>query len=447
MKKNIIHLLIILFCISACKREDYQSGLYYKVEYQPSTEKDGLQLGVTYTLWIPKGIKTVRGIIVHQHGAGIPAAESGKTAAYDLHWQALAKKWDCALMGPSYHVENNDTGDSPGGAQLWFDARRGSDRTFLKSLEDFSVLSGHPEISFVPWCLWGHSGGAIWSHVMATLHPERVVAVWLRSGTASTWTTRPNFPELQISGAIYTIPMMCNPGIQEQGIWNGQLEMFKEYRAHGAPIGFAGDPLTGHWCGDSRYLAIPYFDACMEIRLPEKGSKVQTLRSVDMNASWLASLSGDTALPATSYKDNIAESVWLPNQMIAEKWIEYVKTGQVSDHTPPPAPFNVKTVENKVTWDAEADFESGIGHFIILRDGKYYARVPETPLLRFQVRPLFQSGYINSYNDSPVDPIPEMSFTDSLAVGKHTYTVISVNSVGLPSLTSDGKTPLQEENY
>ena len=442
----IILLIITFFCIPTCTQEEYQSGAYYQVEYQPSTEIDGLQLGVTYTLWIPQGVKTVRGVIVHQHGAGIPAAKSGMTAAYDLHWQALARKWDCALMGPSYHVENNAVDDTPGGAQLWFDARKGSDVTFRKSLDDFAAMSGHSELSSAPWCLWGHSGGATWAHVMAALNPDRVVALWLRSGTANMYKPRPNFPDLHIPEAIYSIPAMCNPGIQEQGvIWDGQLEMVMEYRAHGAPIGFAPDPLTGHWCGDSRYLAIPFFDACMSMRLPEKGSKTQTLRPVDMNIAWLAPLLGDTAVPAALYEGEIAESVWLPNELIAKMWVEYVKTGQVSDHTPPPAPFNVKVVGNKVTWDAEADFESGIGHFIILRDKKYYARVPKEPLLRFQVRPLFQSGYINSYNDSPVDPVPEMSFIDSLAIGKHRYTVISVNSVGLPSLISDGATPLPSQ--
>jgi hypothetical protein len=442
-RKNIwIPVLGLLFCLSGCKQDDNptEQGRYYKVEYQPSTESNGLALGVTYTLWVPEGVSTIRGVIVHQHGAGIPAAQSGMSAAFDLHWQALAKKWDCVLLGPSYHVETADMDDS----QAWFDARRGSDQTFLKALDEFSTMVGHPEIATVPWCLWGHSGGGIWSHLMATLHPERVAAIWLRSGAATMWNGRPNFPEFQNPEAVYSIPIICNPGIEEQNsvIWSGQMEIFKDYRAHGAPIGFAPDPLTGHWCGDSRYLAIPFFDACMEMRLPEAGKAAQTLRPIDMRNSWYAPLLGDTALSATAYQGDINSAVWLPNEDIAKKWMEYVKTGEVSDITPPPAPFNVKVTGNTVTWNAEADFESGIGHFIILRDGKRYARVPEKPLLRFQVRPLFQSGYINSYNDSPVYPVPEMSFTDSLATGKHSYTVISVNSVGLPSLISDGTTPL-----
>src|SRR5882724_365211 len=76
------------------------AGQYLKVDYPPSTVTNEMQLGVTYTLWIPDSVKTIRGVIVHQHGAGTIAAKSGASAAYDLHFQALAKKWDCALLGP-----------------------------------------------------------------------------------------------------------------------------------------------------------------------------------------------------------------------------------------------------------------------------------------------------------------------------------------------------------
>ena len=75
-------------------------GRYVQVEYPPSTAANELQVGVTYVLWIPGGAPRLRCVIVHQHGAGALASKGGETAAYDLHWQALAKKWDCALLGP-----------------------------------------------------------------------------------------------------------------------------------------------------------------------------------------------------------------------------------------------------------------------------------------------------------------------------------------------------------
>src|SRR5678815_3189361 len=75
------------------------AGKYFEVSYPPSKKAGELQIGVTYTLWVPEGGSRLRGVIVHQHGCGSGACKGGATAAYDLHWQALAKKWNCALLG------------------------------------------------------------------------------------------------------------------------------------------------------------------------------------------------------------------------------------------------------------------------------------------------------------------------------------------------------------
>src|SRR5437016_9517970 len=344
------------------------AGRYVEVEYPPSAAAGELQVGVTYVLWVPEGVTRLRGVIVHQHGAGRNAANHGATAAYDLHWQALAKKWDCALLGPTYHVLNDAIDTTPGGSQLWFDPTMGSGKAFLRALEELGSKSGHTELSAVPWLLWGHSGGGIWSDVMTDLHPERVVAVFLRSGTAAMFRRRV-FPQPQVPPAAYAIPILANAGIKEQrkddsvGPWEGSKMISQEYRAKGGLIGFAPDPRTGHECGDSRYLAIPFFDAVMAMRLPVKGSKDKTLRPVDTSKAWLAPLMGDTAQPAAAYKGNPNEAVWLPNESVAKIWMEYVKNGTVADVTPPPPPFNVRVVSkgsggNEITWDAEADFES-----------------------------------------------------------------------------------------
>jgi hypothetical protein len=177
----------------------------------------------------------------------------------------------------------------------------------------------------------------------------------------------------------------------------------------------------------------------MAMRLPAEGSKDRTLRPVDSSQVWLASLLGDTAVPAADFKGNPREAVWLLNAAVAHAWMEYVKNGTVGDSTPPPAPFDLKVVAkpdqgNEITWDAEADFESGIGGFIILRDGRGLARLPTAP--QDQVyggpRPLFQGI---SFHDTPEAPIPEMRYLDtsSHAGEKHTYTVITLNSAGVPS--------------
>lgn len=55
---------------------------------------------------------------------------------------------------------------------------------------------------------------------------------------------------------------------------------------------------------------------------------------------------------------------------------------------------------NELTWEAKADLESGISHFIIQCDGKVVATVPEQPKNPFG-RPLFQGL---QYSDTPAAP-------------------------------------------
>ena len=412
------------------------AGRYLQLEYPPSTTAGELQLGVTYTLWIPDGIRAVRAVIVHQHGASINAAQAGAASAYDLHWQALAKKWDCVLLGPSYRVLNDAIDLTPGGAELWFDPRQGSDRVFLRALDEFAAKSGHAEIASVPWCLWGHSGGGIWSNMMCILHPDRVLAAFLRSGTATMFRPMHEFIQPTVPPAIYEIPTMVNFGVGERGKhpWDGSIATFEEYRAQGAPIGFAPDPRTAHWCGDSRYLAIPFFEACLKMRLSDWP---KILKPVDLSSAWLATPFGDTAVPAAEFKGDPMKAAWLPNGAVAKIWMEYVRSGTVADTSTPPAPVNVRVKAeanhgNEITWDTEVDMVSGLGGFIVLRDGHGIARLPTQPPGSVYGRLLFQGL---SFHDTPLAPLPQMVHVDTTARSgvKHIYTVIALSSAGVPS--------------
>ncbi|MFN0197885.1 MAG: FG-GAP-like repeat-containing protein [Planctomycetaceae bacterium] len=432
----------LLFALAA---EVLAAGHYYEVSYAPSAIEGELPFGVTYTLWVPDGVEKLRGVIVHQHGCGTGACQGGETAAYDQHWQALAKKWDCALLGPSYRqIEGAN-------CRLWCDPRNGSNQTFLRSLTEFAEMTHHPELDDVPWCLWGHSGGGFWASLMQTLHPERIVAIWFRSGTAYEVWEREEIPKPSIPDAAYRIPMMLNPGVKERddermkSAWTGATAMFAAYRAKSAPVGLAPDPRTSHECGDSRYLAIPFFDVCLAMRLPDKGSDEQTLKPVDESQTWLATPLGDTAEPAAKYTGKAEEAVWLPNGQFAKAWMEYVKVGAVSDETPPHMPVDVVATpivedEIEITWDADADFESGIAAFIIRRNGQELASYPAESRGRFG-RSLFQGM---SYHDTPDRPLLPLRFVDKTATTgeKYSYQVIAVNGVGLksdPAMASEGE--------
>ena len=114
--------------------------------------------------------------------------------------------------------------------------------------------------------------------------------------------------------------------------------------------------------------------------------------------------------------------------------MQYVKDTTVTDTTPPPAPTNVRLNGNQLSWEAEADLESGLASFIIERDGQFLANVPEQGKNPFG-RPIFQNL---QYSDTPTQPLVPMQFTDTKAEPgkKHSYRVFAVNTVGLKSKPS-----------
>ena len=410
---------------------------YYRVRYEPSQKEGELIFGVNYTVWIPEDVKTLRGVVVHQHGCGEGSCKSGLTGAFDLHWQALAKKHDCALLSPSY--------EQPQGAdcQMWCDPRNGSDAAFRRCLVDLGAASGHPELSTVPWALWGHSGGGHWAGGMVMLHPDKIAAAWLRSGVPlfKENPDRPLIKPHQLPDAALKVPVMCNPGTKEgvtvkdgrfARVWPANETFFNTLRGKGGLVGVSVDPLTAHECGNSRYMAIRWLDACLELRLSKHAG--HPLNAMPTDNAWLSPPTGSKAVSRKDFSGDQRKLAWLPNEAVAKLWMQFVKDTAVEDNTPPPAPTNVSVKNGKLSWRAVADLESGLAHFIIRRDGKFLSKYPQNIKNRFG-RPIFQNL---QYSDTPTQPLVKMEFVDETAKPgvDYKYQVIAVNTVDQKSKPS-----------
>jgi hypothetical protein len=422
---KIMLLMLFVVLLSGCKttndgRTDY-SGIYDCI-IEPS-DSDLFALA-EYRIWIPPDAEVLRGVIVHQHGCG----RDGMVIPYDYHWRALAKKWNCALMGTHYVAADS--------CSTWSNPGNGSERTFLTALHNFSLQSRHPELDKVPWILWGHSGGAFWVSRMLDLHPDRIIAVFPRSGGYMN----------QNPGA-YKVPVMFNYGAKERKRVNGATYL-PNGRKNGAYWSIAPDKTTGHNCGNSRLLAIPFFDACLAQRLPEKAG--DDLKPMDDSRAWLGDTSFFEVYPVKEFPGEPVAGVWLPDENIARIWQEFVRTGWVTDQTPPVnAPYNLKAFRLgqtmvQITWSADADLESGIKQFQLYRNGekiKDYIGINDD-----YVKKDFQFA---NYGDEPgpealyenVDEwIPnQMSFFDYRLdpAKKYVYQVKMVNWSGLESELSD----------
>lgn len=328
-----------------------------------------------YRIWIPEGVEKLRGLIVHQHGCG----RNGMLMPWDHHWRALARKWDCALMGTHYRQVDS--------CASWYNPLFGSDRAFHEALNNLAGQSGHPELVTVPWALWGHSGGAFWVSRMLQLYPERIIAVVARSGGF-----------LISNPASFEVPVLFNYGKRERPRLNG-LTYYPAGREKNAPWLIAPDPVTGHECGNSRLLAIPFLDVCFDLRLPGNGQ--QGLRDIDMENSWLGNPGSFGITASAGFAGDPLDMVWLPDESFARNWQEYVRTGWVSDTSPPEAPYDLSYEflgknSVRITWEARSDLESGIKQFFLYRNGKHIKRF--VGINDDYVKKNFQYG---NYGDEP----------------------------------------------
>ena len=405
--------IFLVFATMAALASDTSS-----VHYPPSARPGELSLEATFHLWVPPKAKHLRALIVHQHGCGEGAERSGEMAALDLHWRALAERHHAGLLSPHYHAGTNK-------CSTWCDPRKGSDTAFLRALNDLAEQSGHSELTTVPWCLWGHSGGGYWVSLMLALHPERIAGAFCRSGAANMWANEVG--DLKYPAAAFMIPVMLNPGTKEKGdsqfngAWTGTWQFFEEFRAKGAPVAFAPDPFSSHNCRNSRLVAIPFFDACLKERLARLGT---ALKVVQQNRGFV----GDWRTGAIRRSLSVTNELsWLPNENCARAFSEYVKHGITTDTTAPetaPVITNLmRTTEGVVVeWSARADFESGIRQFTIYRNGKLLTRLPENPkdptgFAQFQTL---------SYHDTPTPDAPMLRFIDTNALSGEVWYALSI---------------------
>jgi hypothetical protein len=59
----------------------------------------------------------------------------------------------------------------------------------------------------------------------------------------------------------------------------------------------------------------------------------------------------------------------LPKQAVAKTYLQYLVKEGVEDLTPPSSPAKVRVHGDSIVWEADDDFESGVGSFVVERNG------------------------------------------------------------------------------
>jgi pimeloyl-ACP methyl ester carboxylesterase len=365
-----------------------------------------------YGVYIPTRTESLRGILILQHGCGME--QFGITRPYDIQYQAFARKWKLAVIETALY----------GNCGVWRDPEAGTANALLKVLNETGEKTGHPELNTVPWLLFGHSGGGYWTLAMLRDYPERIMAAVCYS---------PAFdPQWDYPVATAKIPVLtrhagANDG-NDAGVlcWATSVHAFEKLRRMDAPVSIAHNPEQNHNYSYLRYMSIPFYEAVMKQRMPE--GNTTTMRDLDRTQTWLGDTLTLQLYRESTYTGDKTGLCVFPDEATAKLWKEYVSTGTVADKTPPPAPFNVKARWNnnviEITWEADADIESGILRFEIFKNDALVGRLPETDA--------YQRFDTNGDNAVPAE-VPEMKFRLAGAEPDAIISVRTVNHFNLPS--------------
>ena len=325
----------------------FRAEVALKVPKKAKDKRAGETGTAPFALFIPEGVKSVKGIVFN------PFHE--KTVE-QKHWRTAVEHWDFALMGANL-----------------FGVRKGDLReVVLDGQAALATASGQPEIAHAPLCVVGMSAGGGMSASLAEVMPERIIAaapVCLEVG--------PRTPESR------RVPMLTIFGERDGKQLEKLSAKLPAQRAQGAQWAIAIQWGRRHEFAKANNLIIPFFDQVIRVRCsddaplrsgpvslkpyPEAGT---VLGEKD---SWGEGLAPLRAADARTEGFDPTRACWFPDWRSAMLWQGFVtKNPQLKIDDPPGLgdgqPFRLHPAGKEVVVRITSKPESGI-RTILLYDG------------------------------------------------------------------------------
>jgi hypothetical protein len=284
--------------VSSASADDIEARQEYKLQTLRSRDPvlGGERDKIVVSVWIPSGVKVVRGAICN------PFSKGDKVSG---HWQAACRLWQFAYL------------------QVDFDAVKQQEFELLfTGLTELAAKTSHPELEHVPLCFIGMSRGGGMSMQLAELHPERTIAcapVCLEVGPTSEATRK--------------IPVVTVFGEKDGQQMRLLSEKLPIQRAESARWSIAVQWGRRHEFALANNLSFVLFDDAIAARLPAeiKAGEPVALRDIAVQDGWLgevASWDKDGKRPAIAAYENYngerAGACWFPSQRSAATWQAFV---------------------------------------------------------------------------------------------------------------------------
>lgn len=275
--------------------------------YDVTMEPSAVHNMSAFRLWMPEDINRFRGILMLNPGSN----SDGRAAVDDDYWQNFATKHDFALMAtflqdnihPNMMIED------------YIQVSKGSGDAILGAIDHFANESGHEELSYAPFLLWGMSAGGELNHEIASWIPERVIAYVVNKG-GYYYSSVPPEATRQTPG-LYAI------GLDDLPSRNTMIKgMYLTNRRAGALWTLAEEKGVAHEVADSRNLATAYYEAIMKMRMVDGALGYKALKSVTEEMGVVGNIYNHTVgVEEGVRKEN---TTWLPSEDFAKQWLTHV---------------------------------------------------------------------------------------------------------------------------
>lgn len=331
MRALLFSVLVALSLTGTARADDVApKGETYRAEYTLKTPRSrepvlgGSKDKVFVNVWLPDGVKTVRGGICNPFSKDEPVGK---------HWQAACRYWGFAYV------------------QVDFDAVKIDEFALLKTaLADLAKQSKHPELGHLPLCFLGMSRGGGMSMQLAELMPERTVAcvpVCLEVGPASAATRK--------------VPVLTIFGEKDGQQMKLLLDKLPAERKQGAHFAVAVQWNRKHEFGQANNLAFVFLDDVIARRVPKDAptDKPVKLADVPLEDGWLGDPTtwGRDGRVATAawpdFKGNRDKACWFESKRTAAVWQAFVGASKEVTITEPPGlgdgqPFELHSAKKPV---------------------------------------------------------------------------------------------------
>lgn len=289
----------------------------------------------TYSVVIPEGIKTVRGLLVHGCMSGGDSRYDWKDCEYYrqfMHLHGFAYIGTTGTAGPPEGFSQRPVSPEENTAKA---KHRAIFAAFEESIPVIAAAAGHPEMVQAPYAGVGFSAGGGNALNTMVFAPEKTIAA-VSYCAPYLFKRRLDGPP---GNAILSVPSIAITGEEEK--FNEPLpigvdpaagparidEVFVPYRPKGATYAWLERQGRGHVYFENRQdvLGMPFLDAAVRARYPKDGDVTNgPIKLIDLdpasgwiadNTSWKGGLT--KIVPAKEFTGDLGHSSWLMNEDLA----------------------------------------------------------------------------------------------------------------------------------